>query len=300
MPRTKNNVELFLDSGAFSAFTQGVEIDIDEYIQFIKDHEDLIAVYANLDAIGDPVKTLKNQAYMESKGLSPMPCFHYGEDEEYLCQYLIGYNYIALGGMVPISTKDLIPWLDRIFSKYICDKDGMPTVQIHGFGLTSLPLMLRYPWYSVDSTSWVMTGRMGGVYVPRLRRGEWIYDEQSWKVMVSTRSPVKKDAGKHIDSFTPAEHQLINTYFEEKGFQLGESYFVIESTDYELKDDEKWADKAKGDRRAVEVIVDPGLCNDYKQRDELNILYFIDLEASLPEWPWGFKRKNVTKGFGLT
>ena len=29
------NISLFLDSGAFSAFTKGISIDIDEYIQFI-------------------------------------------------------------------------------------------------------------------------------------------------------------------------------------------------------------------------------------------------------------------------
>ena len=49
-----NKVELFLDSGAFSAFTQKVTIDIQEYIAFIKEHEDIIDVYANLDVIGMP------------------------------------------------------------------------------------------------------------------------------------------------------------------------------------------------------------------------------------------------------
>ena len=50
--------------------------------------------------------------------------------------------------MVPVSTKDLLPWLDRIFSTYICDDKGFPKVKTHGFGLTT-SLMIRYPWYSV-------------------------------------------------------------------------------------------------------------------------------------------------------
>ena len=57
----KNKVDLFLDSGAFSAETQGAKIDIQEYIDFIKEHQDVIEVYANLDVIGDPVSTWKNQ-----------------------------------------------------------------------------------------------------------------------------------------------------------------------------------------------------------------------------------------------
>jgi hypothetical protein len=48
----------------------------------------------------------------------------------------------------------------------------------------------------------------------------------------------------------------------------------------------------------VETIIVPGLSNDYKQRDELNIIYFLDLEKSLPEWPWPFKLVKA-KGFGM-
>ena len=48
-----NRIKWFLDSGAFSAFTQGAEIDIQEYIEFIKEHKDYLEAYANLDVIGD-------------------------------------------------------------------------------------------------------------------------------------------------------------------------------------------------------------------------------------------------------
>ena len=45
------NVDVFLDSGAFSAWTRGMEIDIQKYIEFIKQNQDIITVYANLDVI---------------------------------------------------------------------------------------------------------------------------------------------------------------------------------------------------------------------------------------------------------
>lgn len=288
-----NKVSLFLDSGAFSAFTKGVTIDIQEYIEFIKENQDVIEVYANLDVIGDPAGTLENQKIMEAAGLSPLPCFHYGEPLEYLKDYLARYDYLALGGMVPISTADLILWLDEIFGKYICDQQGYPKIKIHGFGLTSLRLMLRYPWYSVDSTSWVMTGRMGSVLIPKFRQGRYDYLIDPIKVVVSDRSPSTEESGKHFRTYGPTEQGVIQKYLDHKGYKIGRSEFRFEDKKYELQDGERWFGAARADgQREVELIIEPGLANDYIQRDELNIIYFLDLEKTMPEWPWQFKAQK--------
>lgn len=146
----------FLDSGAFSAFTQQAEINIDEYIQFCLDNN--ITNYAVLDKIGDAEGTLANQKYMENKGAKPIPCFHYGEEWKYLDLYCKNYDYVALGGMVPITTAKLKNWLDVVFTKY-------PNHKFHGFGLTVLSLMSRYPWYSVDSTTYLQGTKTASIYV---------------------------------------------------------------------------------------------------------------------------------------
>lgn len=638
-------ISLFLDSGAFSAWSKNVNISIDEYIEFIKNNIDYIDVYSVLDDIIDAEKTWQNQIYMEEQGLSPLPCFHYGEDLNYLKKYISNYDYISLGGMVPIASKNLRVWLDNIFINYICDKNGMPKVKIHGFGMTSLDLMIRYPWYcmteedhtvltksgwkelkdlklkeeilafndgkmewqeiqeipifevknqeiehlynrnfdafvtgnhrwkvfldrdrkkikkkyywkttdtlenkdaisrvgnnysflkkkvltdeqvgllawfwtdgsikkrpnynedsiviyqsenvnskkceiirnlltkskekfceskskrdgiigfefygeiskwllsfapekqlpvdlpllltkkqaemfinysiladgnktglkrtngfgitvkrnakkenleilriiclllgiptsiylsgsnkeskcllsssvqniylsdinkekkkytgrlwcvrvssgafftkcnnkiyvtgnSVDSTSWVQTGRFGSVYVPKFRRGKYIYNENSWKVTVSNRSPSQKDEGQHFSTFSKMEQEIILSYFHEKGFDIGKSEYRKENKKtYKLKENERWLNQDDADscrelienlgtyvppeklamRDIVETIIEPGLSNDYKLRDELNIIYFLDLEKSMPKWPWPLKlKKNI--GFDL-
>lgn len=291
-----NKVELFLDSGAYSAWSQNQPINIDDYIEFIKENIEVIDVYANLDVIGSAEGTWENQRIMEDAGLSPLPTYHYGEDEKWLLRYLNkGYDYLALGGMVPINTRDLIPWLNGLFSKYLCDPKGMPKVKVHGFGLTSLSLMLRYPWWSVDSTSWVVTGRLGSIYIPRRRKGEWIYNENSWKIAVSNRSPNKKEAGQHIETLQPTEREIFLEYIHEKGHVLGESKFHKENQSYKLKVNERWAEKKPTDKKAkrdVETILTPGVSNRYQLRDEMNIIYFLDLEKSMPEWPWAFKIKQ--------
>ena len=296
MPKT-NKVELFLDSGAFSAKSQGIEINIQEYIKFIKTHEDVIDVYANLDVIGNAKATWKNQLLMEKAGLNPLPVFHFGEEESYLETLIDKYEYIAVGGMV--KSGDLKSFLDRIFTHFICGKDGFPKVKVHGFGLTSLPLMLRYPWYSVDSTSWVVTGRMGSIYIPRYKGGKWVYDENSWKIAVSNRSPNTKDAGKHIETLPPIEKRILIRYIYEKGYKLGKSEFKEVKPDHVLVENERWAEKKeKGQqKRLLEIIIEPGISNKYQLRDEMNIIYFLDLEKSMPEWPWAFKKKGVSNGF---
>ena len=82
--KKKNKVNLFLDSGAFSAFTQGAEINIVDYIAFIKKNKKYIETYAVLDVIGSAEKTWENQRIMEKAGLSPLPCFHFGEGVKWL------------------------------------------------------------------------------------------------------------------------------------------------------------------------------------------------------------------------
>lgn len=298
----ENKIDLFLDSGAFSAHTQGVEINLKNYIDFIKKHKKHITTYANLDVIGDAKATLKNQRTMEKAGLNPLPCFHYGESTKYLKYYIDNYDYIALGGIVSEgSTKKLYRWLDDVFDRYICKNNGMPRCRVHGFGVTSLPILFRYPWYSVDSTSWVVTGRLGSVYVPRHIQGKYVYNEQSWKIAVSNKSPDRKEAGQHVDTFSLKQRKIFLDYFKSKGYELGKSEFKYKSVDYKLKKNEKWAEKKDKTKkeRLLEIIIEDGLCNNYKLRDEINIIYFMDLEKSIPKYPTVFKLKNKTKGFGF-
>lgn len=344
--QTMGEVLLFLDSGAFSAWSKsekakkkgekGLAINIDEYIEFIKEHEDELDVYAVLDAIGQYERfpfepemaeeaarqTWENQKKMEKAGLKPLPCFHYGEPTKYLKRYVEEYPYIALGGMVPIETEDLYRWLDDMFVDYLCDKDGMPKVKVHGFGMTSVPVMTRYPWYSVDSTSWVLTGRFGSIYVPKLRGGKYDYRQDSWKVCVSNKSPDVKREGKHIDNFARMDREIILDYIHGKGYKLGKSKIDPTPKDkktYKLKEGERWfgAEEAAATRtfivesgeyvpneamyepNLVEIVVEDGISNNYKLRDEMNIIYFLDLEKSMPKWPWPYVLEKKIKGFGF-
>lgn len=314
-------VKLFLDSGAYSAWARGKEIKLQEYIDFVKKYKSHLEVYANLDDISDPEKTWKNQKEMERQGLSPLPVYHVGEDEKYL-KKVMEYEYFAIGGMALKSARVRVNEFDRIFSR-ICPEENnyLPTHKVHGFGMTSLDLMFRYPWWSVDSTSWVVTGRYGSIFVPKRRKGKWIYNQPPWKVTVSNRSPAQNEEGKHITSFSQMERDVIEEYIHMKGYVLGKSkYKKADKETYTLQEGERWLGKEEadsqrnihGDERSgyvpigwgdvVEIVIESGLSNNYKLRDELNIRYFVDLENSFPKWPWPFKKgaeQGGKLGFGL-
>lgn len=285
---------LFIDSGGFSAWAQGEEINIHAYSDFIKKNKHVLSFYANLDVIGNAEKTWGNQKIIESKGLCPLPVFHYNSDPQWLQKYINeGYSYICLGGMVPISTRDLVKWLDYLFSSFLSDKKGYPLVKVHGFGLTSVKLMRRYPWYSVDSTSWATISRMGAIIVPRRKKEKWIYDENSWTVGVTARSPYSQEKTKHYNNLSPALKHLVDLYLQEKGYAIGKSEFLNVEEGYKLtQGKENWYKKGS----VIEKIKKTGISNNHKLRNEINILYFQDLAKTMPKWPWCFTHKSK-KGF---
>lgn len=209
----ENGAKVFLDSGAFSAYTLGIEIDLPTYCDYIKRNmdiwrvEDGVVMASVLDGIGDPLKTYQNQMAMEALGAKPLPCFHANEDERYLEHYVQNYEYITLGGMVGASSKQLMTWLDRIWDRYLVDGAGHPRCKVHGFGITAVPIMERYPWWSCDSSSWIQATSFGSIVTP-----QW------GPINVSEKSPSRHDAGQHITTFAPPERERIVQALAEQGF----------------------------------------------------------------------------------
>ncbi len=220
----EDNAKVFLDSGAFSAYTLGVEIDLPTYCDYIKRNMDLwrvedgVVMASVLDGIGDPLKTYQNQIHMEQLGAKPLPCFHAGEDERYLEYYVKNYEYITLGGMVGSSTKQLCIWLDRMWERYLTDGSGRPRLKVHGFGITAIPIMERYPWYSVDSSSWIQSAAFGSIITP-----EW------GPLSVSEKSPSRHDAGQHATTLTSIEQDYVLQTLEKQGFTYERLSSIYES-----------------------------------------------------------------------
>lgn len=156
-----NKPNLIFDSGAFTAFKSGKIITVEEYFEFISLFKERWQgkfnsfVYMNLDVIGDQEKSEINQKKLEKKGLNPMPIFTYGADIKIFKEMVANYPYIALGGLV--GRKNIIGWLDYCFCAF--KRESIP--KIHLLGITKEEILLRYPAYTCDSSSWTSGLRFG-------------------------------------------------------------------------------------------------------------------------------------------
>lgn len=98
---------------------------------------------------------------MEREGLSPLPTFHFRSPLSELERLCDRYEYIALGGLVPLARNHqvLVPWLKKCFSVI---KKFWPR-RVHALGVTSQPILEAFPFFSCDSTSAIMGAGMGRV-----------------------------------------------------------------------------------------------------------------------------------------
>lgn len=161
---------LFIDSGAFSAFNSGAVINLDDYCKYLLKVKPQI--YAGLDDLASPDKSISNIEYMEKEyNLTPLPTFHMKEPIDFLIPMIEKYDYIALGGMV--YSENIENWALGVWKEIYKRK---PKLKVHGFGLTNQKYIEQYPWYSLDSTSFDRADRYGLVTYFNKAKGE-LYTE---------------------------------------------------------------------------------------------------------------------------
>lgn len=199
--KPRNLVKLFLDSGAYSAWTKNQPLDIGEYIKFCKANESSIWTAVNMDVIPgefgrrhdfsqDEIERSAKQSYDNLKrirdaGVNAIPVFHQGEPFEWLEKYLAdGEKYIGMSAGKFLRVDEQMAWLDKAWT-ILTNKKGEPYVKIHGFALTSYDLMSNYPWYTVDSTTWSLTPGYGQIIIPAYVGGEPDYTRPPMRVAIS-------------------------------------------------------------------------------------------------------------------
>lgn len=228
LKETPSKMKLFIDSGAFSAWTKGKAIDVDEYIDFINKNKEYLTVCASVDTIpGAPRSsklpseeeiaksaegTWKNFLYMRSKMDDQdklLWTFHAGEPWEFL-ERALEYkdergpiNYIAFGGLVGKSSEIINTFCSKAFE--IIYKHKRTDLQIHAFGMTRLALLEEYPFTSCDSTSWLQTANFGSITIG------------SKNVCISDRKLLSDD---NIVNKSTAVIENIEKIVTEKGFTI--------------------------------------------------------------------------------
>lgn len=169
------------DSGAFTAWTLGKTIDIDGLVAWAHSHVERNPSFLciNLDVIpGKKGETptdaeqrkavqesLVNADYLRDAGLKIMEVFHFGEPVEQLGELIERRRpgeVIGIGGLVGRHSAEKNRFCDAAFA-YARDRCGWQALPpLHGLGVTPTSSTGgRYPWYSVDSSSWLAPGLYG-------------------------------------------------------------------------------------------------------------------------------------------
>ena len=156
---------IMLDSGAYSAFNSGVNIQLEDYSSFLSaiDVQDNDIV-VNLDVVGNTKKSRQNWIYLIKKfDFNILPVIHLPEKGN----FYLSENYVGLGGMVPAfkinqpgSAYDVASWL--ISLPYTTKK------RYHGFGIGSPFHQIAFQdfLYSIDWIGWRRNAAVCSCYTP--------------------------------------------------------------------------------------------------------------------------------------
>lgn len=298
---SKEHIEtFFLDSGAHSLYNKAIFNKnmkgernaskkwayyetkefwdyVDTYAAFVKANQVGIDYYANVDVIFNPDLSWKVLKYMEKEhGLNPVPVIHCGTEMSWVKKHLdAGYEFLGIGGLGQgITRRAFTSWGDQLFSLLCPGPKRLPIVRTHGFAMTSWKLMQRYPWWSVDSASWIKMAAFGSLLIPHKRNGKYTFDVNPHIITVSMSVKLKdrKTSGNHMFNHTPEERRIINGWLEEIGVPYG---------------------KVNEEGEMVEL----GVCSHYGPRRVANLLAFQKMADSLPEWPWPFAKPQQRRGF---
>lgn len=158
--------DVFVDSGAFSISKGNASHDVETYGAWCLARGLKPKTYATLDVVGDAVGTHENTQYMWELGLDPIPVFTRGAPIQYLKEYCARSDRIAIGGTATAGRGHREPFLDWAWDTIA---EYWP-IRVHGFGVTARWALEKYPWHSVDSTTWVNASRMGNVLTSEVKQ----------------------------------------------------------------------------------------------------------------------------------
>lgn len=249
-----HKIKLFVDSGAWTAYTKGVDIDIQEYCDYINSIGDCIELAAEVDKIpGRFGKPVTDQEAAEAPEISwnnymymlehvnkeyrdkIVPVFHYGEDFKYLKQILEytfedGHHidYMGLGAIADLdSPSDRYNWFDHCFK--MIKESSNPNIKVHAFGMTSLNILKDFPIYSADSTTWVMCSSHGNIIVD----GKTVtVSERRWDhptSLINKSTALQEEVAKKVTKYGYTVDQLSSDY-------IARAVFNVRSM-------QEWADK---------------------------------------------------------
>ena len=183
-------IKFFVDSGAFT-FISNLEFQdytieqwesyIESYLKWIEKHRSIVFAFASLDLeylVGGEQVQIWNEKYFEPFMLrTGIPvCFVYHDNATKLTweQYCQRYPYVGVSwGGIDTQGNDLSYGMNKL---KVAEKYG---AVVHGMAMTQTALLTKLPFYTVDSTTWLVGLQYGeinywtGKKMSRLKKDKW-------------------------------------------------------------------------------------------------------------------------------
>jgi hypothetical protein len=247
-------------------------VNIDKYLEHLNKYKDIIWRGVNLDVIPGEQGSVpteeqiieaaeqgwKNYKYLKERGWDTIHVYHQGEPIWVLNRMLDECDYIGVSPCNDSSEKAKMEWLDISFRHIMnYDYSKNPRIQkgqiikTHGFAVTSKRLVERYPWYTVDSSSYSLTAAMGNILT---RYG---------RIYVSDQNLHDED---HINNKPLEIKEHIDSYLKNK---IG---YGIQSMMETSKEDECKCPKCQT------PVMTTQKTQAYKPRNFANICFYLDLQ----------------------
>lgn len=222
--------EVMLDSGAFTAFMKGEKLTVPDLAKVYREtmrklNKSLQVWLINLDVIPgsaadlqggkaaspDEIKAALKQSDENYKKLRAefgdivLPVYHQTEGEKRLRQVVAMNHYVAMGFRQDFAETHRIKHAATALS--IAHASG---VKVHGLATTGTKMLLRAPFDSVDSASWLYAAAMGKIL--------FVAENKTVKVLpISQESPFQKQDRGHFNTLPDEEKEYIAARVAESG-----------------------------------------------------------------------------------
>jgi len=164
-----------VDNGAFSIWRRGGTLDINGYIEWVREwHRHPGFDWALIpDVIDGSEEENKKLVENWSSDIRGVPIWHFNESIDYLIFLAENFKFIAFGSAGEYSTVGTKKWWLRTQEALaaIC-VNGQPITKIHGLRMLDPGIFTRIPFSSADSTNAVQNaGSLSrfGMYLPPSR-----------------------------------------------------------------------------------------------------------------------------------
>ena len=154
---------IIIDNGAFSVWKKGINIDWNDYYDWIETIINDIDYFFIPDVINgtelendELIKMFKDRYSSNSIILKKaIPVWHIDESLCRLSDLISNFSYIAFGSSGKYSTLGTKEWHSKVSEamSVCCDKIGKPKVKIHMLRCLNKNIFKHYPFYSGDSTT---------------------------------------------------------------------------------------------------------------------------------------------------